>query len=122
MMSELLTTGQMIDQLKIGEVAESKNQRAYYDNCQLIVENKLTGEKKPFTIWIGDKSPKWRILPYYVSFEEAYKAGKQGKTINFHADNGVVHTIEHFDDSLDENRLSSYSLRELIEGNWSIED
>jgi hypothetical protein len=34
----------------------------------------------------------------------------------------MVHRIEHFDDSLDENGLSCYCLRELIEGDWSIED
>ncbi|WP_044737131.1 hypothetical protein [Geobacillus kaustophilus] len=81
-MSELLTTGQMIDRLKPGEVAESKNRKAYYDsNCQLIEESKATGEKRPFTIWSGGKSPIWRILPRYVTFDRAMKALAEGKTV-----------------------------------------
>ncbi|MGG3893160.1 hypothetical protein [Geobacillus stearothermophilus] len=81
-MSEWLTTGQMIDRLKPGEIAESKNRKAYYDsNCQLIEESKATGEKRPFTIYSGNKSPIWRILPRYVSFEEAVKALMNGKTV-----------------------------------------
>ncbi len=81
-MSEWLTTGEMIDRLKPGEVAESKNRKAYYDsNCQLIEESKATGEKRPFIIWAGGKSPIWRILPRYVTFDRAMKALTEGKTV-----------------------------------------
>jgi hypothetical protein len=83
--SELLTTGQMIDLLKVGEVAEvvsggvNKGYKLYInergdfvsigDNTTCAVMNK------------GCINAKWRILPRFVSFEEARKAFDQGKTI-----------------------------------------
>jgi hypothetical protein len=121
-MSEWLTTGQMIDQLKDGEVAESIDgeYEAYWHNGLLEFRDRHGDVQE--TIIKSDQKRKWRILPKYVSFEEAYEAGKQGKVVNFHYKDGMVHRIEHFDDSLDENGLSCYCLRELIEGDWSIED
>jgi len=116
-MSELLTTGQMIDRLKPGEVAESKNRKAYYDsNCQLIVESKLTGEKEPFTIWSGDKSPIWRILPKYVSFEEAMKAYAEGKTIrSYYNGESKTYNINDFD-------VLTINVERIRNGKWTIEE
>jgi hypothetical protein len=120
-MSKLLTTGQMIDRLKPGEVAESKNRKAYYDsNCQLIEESKATGEKRPFTIWSGDKSPIWRIIPRYVSFEEAKEAFKQGKTICCYIENKK---ITYSPDGVDiYSQVDAPSWYEIFEGEWTIED
>jgi hypothetical protein len=132
-MSKWLTTGQMLDQLKSGEIAQykTKYKTGYVKRlgdtivyCD-IYGNEIMKDENIFHTVALDKgivNAEWSILPQYVSFEEAYEAGKQGKVINFHAKDGVVHRIEHFDDSLDENGLSCYCLMELFEGNWSIED
>jgi hypothetical protein len=126
-MSEWLTTGEMIDRLKVGEVAVNQDgwKVTFGRKGDLLYfhESQEPDEENKFTMSLMFlKKDRWRILPRYVSFEEAYEAGKQGKVINFHYEDGVVHKIEHFDDSLDENGLSCYCLRELIEGDWSIEN
>ena len=120
-MSEWLTTGEMIDQLKDGETAKSTDgkYKAYWHHGLLKFIDKRGDVQE--RIIKSDQKRKWRISRY-VGFKEAYEAGKQGKTINFHTKDGVVHRIEHFDDSLDENGLSCYCLRELIDGDWSIEN
>lgn len=124
-MDNLLTTGQLIDTMKIGDIAEAVV--ACEELTVIRTEEGLKclddwGKFSPFILDDDRLSYKWRILPKFVTFEKAYEAGRQGKVINFHAKDGVIHRIEHFDDSLDENGLSFYCLRELIEGNWSIED
>ena len=93
-MSELLTTGQMIDQLKVGEIAESSRVESL-DNfvyrvkksksgsiMTLAPDMKMTGHQIPMQGDIIDL--KWRILPKFVTFEEAMQAGKEGKTIFYH--------------------------------------
>jgi hypothetical protein len=127
-MSEWLTTGEMIDRLKVGEVAESKSMswRGVIVNSKRVIKDngviRFEDSDEILSLNAQIMDSQWRILPKYVSFEKAYEAGKQGKVVNFHYKDGMIHRIEHFDDSLDENGLSCYCLRELIEGDWSIED
>lgn len=118
-MSELLSTGEMIDRLKVGEVAESdfsvrvtKNERGGIGKVGTPLENILMNGSYLKT--------KWRILPNYVSFSEAMEALKNGKRV----------TIEEFEDgdqwgfspeNYKDNRiLEGYSLQELYEGKWSV--
>jgi hypothetical protein len=77
-MSEWLTTGEMIDQLKPGEIAiDDRGNVVKYIRGQLCWEN---GDL--FYVNIDQKVlGKWRILPRYVSFEEAMKALMNGKTV-----------------------------------------
>lgn len=77
-MCEWLTTGQMIDQLKDGEIAESLDgtYTAYWDNGCLKFCDKH-GDVQGRIIK-SDQKRKWRIIPR-VSFKEAYEAYKEGK-------------------------------------------
>lgn len=88
-MPEWLTTGQMIDRLRVGEVAEDKfgKYTAEFEkgNIQiyLVTETFGTIEKRRY----GDALSRnilgleWWILPKYVSFEEAMKALREGKGV-----------------------------------------
>jgi len=84
-MSEWLTTGQMLDILKEGEIAEYKTK---YGNGfvkkigETIVYCEIDGEEimkdeitfKTVVLDKGIVNAKWRIIHKYVSFEEAMKA------------------------------------------------
>ena len=133
-MSELLTTGQMIDQLKVGEIAESSRVESL-DNfvyrvkksksgsiMTLAPDMKMTGHLIPMQGDIIDL--KWRILPKFVTFEEAMQAGKEGKTVFYHTQG---EKFEIAPKQLSEFRLSAlsvhrHSLLELFEGKWSVEE
>jgi hypothetical protein len=88
-MSEWLTTGQMIDRLKVGEVAipdDEKYLAVKRGMGGFIWVNRHTFEKSEihkdyFRIDRYTVGLKWRILPKYVSFEEAMKALMNGKTV-----------------------------------------
>jgi hypothetical protein len=88
-MSEWLTTGQMIDRLKIGEVAipdDEKYLAVKRGMGGFIWVNRHTFEKSEihkdyFRIDRYTVGLKWRIIPSYVSFTEAAKALMNGKTI-----------------------------------------
>jgi len=124
-MGEWLTIWEMFSKLKDGEVAVSDDEKVRIMNFGEHTYYKVDQDGNylcQITLMPSLVARRWLILPRYVTFEKAYEAGKQGKVINFHANDGVIHRIEHFDDSLDENGLSCYCLRELIEGNWSVED
>jgi hypothetical protein len=90
-MSEWLTTGQMIDRLKIGEVAVS-NRCNWYVTKDTSGNLYYTDEKgKTFDKGYGWDgwcvlssafvNEQWRILPRYVNFEEAMKALMNRKTV-----------------------------------------
>lgn len=126
-MSELLTTGQMIDQLEVGQFAKSDQGRKVMktkigaivevidvDNCGNRYEDVML---RPITI-----KSKWRILPQYVTFEEAMKAANEGKTVQVHPihDEKEMPPIK-FDNNLSvEERLHYYTWGEIVKFNWSI--
>ncbi|KNE19058.1 hypothetical protein [Virgibacillus pantothenticus] len=89
-MTKLLTTGEMIDRLKVGEIAQDKNgatvrrgnhgletREGRFINCNYLF-----------------LSQKWRILPIYASFDEAMKALKDGKTVAYLDDFGNRNPIK----------------------------
>jgi hypothetical protein len=80
-MSEWLTTGEMIDRLEEGEVAEDSKQlmTASWDGGKL--KFKIIDGSEYDYITLNDRNLKWRILPRYVNFEEAMKALMNGKTV-----------------------------------------
>lgn len=85
-MSELLTTGQMIDRLKPGEVAECVNAESEKLESKRVKINDsgnlqyLDGYGFIVTEFMRTKA-KWRILPRYVAFDQAMKALAEGKTV-----------------------------------------
>ncbi|WP_077621533.1 hypothetical protein [Sediminibacillus massiliensis] len=87
-MDELLTTGQMIDRLKEGEIAECVNvpeREDLTENKKRVVKRSRVflwkdGLEFKITTFISDEA-RWRILPNYVSFEEAKAALEHGKHV-----------------------------------------
>ena len=87
-MSEWLTTGEMIDKLKPGEVAESKPT----EWCGTPVGSFRVIKTQNGAICFDDSDDymplnefnmrlQWRILPRYVTFDRAMKALAEGKTV-----------------------------------------
>jgi hypothetical protein len=127
-MSEWLTTGEMIDKLKPGEVAESKPT----EWCGTPVDSFRVIKTQNGAICFDDSDDymplnefnmrlQWRILPrYVVSFEEAKEAFKQGKTICCYIEN---QKITYSPDSVDINSpVDAPSWYEIFEGQWTILD
>jgi hypothetical protein len=119
-MSEWLTTGQMIDRLKVGEVAEARP----WDGMPIgkirvtkTYDGAICFENSNDCLSLNqlNTSLQWRILPRYVSFEEAMKAFKEGKRVALYI-SGYKETFR-----LNE-ELDSLTLRDLIEGKWTIEE
>lgn len=130
-MSKWLTTGEMIDRLKVGEVAEcveGKNKGAKVQYVKqreglyfLQVTDSQTGEEKIFVIRNYHKKSRWIIHKNYVTFEEAIRALKEGKKIYFHRDEDSELIIDK--EEIIQNTLIGYrTFDELANGKWSIED
>ncbi len=125
-MSEWLTTGQMIDRLKKGETAEGNThwevkKTADGGGFDAIVE--LNSGDQVFLSESFMKE-KWRIIPNYVSFEEAMKAHKEKKTVVYYHDEELQYRFEH---SLEPNQFQavyhdSICLHEMINGKWIVEE
>ncbi|WP_163526646.1 hypothetical protein [Halobacillus ihumii] len=129
-MSEWLTTGQIIDRLKIGQIAES-------ESGDLVEWAPQTGDLRFAPS--GDKfrknehsrrmnkvylNERWRIQPKYVSFGEAMIAHSKKKTVTYHHNDELRYRFEHSLDTGQFKELSSDNLclHELIEGKWTIEE
>jgi hypothetical protein len=102
-MSELLTTGELIDRLKVGEVAEAvkgmvkgwKVEKLPADDDfgeRIVWKDVLGVDGKVVLLNENVINAKWRILPKYVSFDEAMKALMDRKTVRVWA-NGEKTTI-----------------------------
>lgn len=131
-MSEWLTTGEMIDALKVGEVAECINA-----NSEVFsISTQVTKIEGGSVVWncghlnhraylAGDVvNAKWRILPKYVTFIAALKAASEGKKVKFH-DHGSVYEMDDFSMGamrVEKTPVRVFSLRTLYNGNWSIEE
>ena len=133
-MSEWLTTGQMIDKLKVGEVAEcvNENYKVMFKATEGLVyvdddgkTKKKLGLDGKFIIAnsVLKNQLRWRILPRYVNFEEAMKALREGKKVNFHhqGHDFVVRNIDISSDMSWVDKLG-YTLQNLLEGKWTIEE
>lgn len=92
-MSEWLTFGQLLDNMQVGDIAESEEKegatfgRYYvqrYDNGFYVWDGKEVDEKNHFHFMKLEACYfhfKWRILPRYVAFDQAMKALTEGKTV-----------------------------------------
>lgn len=128
-MSELLTTGEMIDRLKVGEIAEVVKvpfgeallgDKVVFHCDSLVYQD----TKQHFMLNDFTREMRWRILPNYISFEEAMQGLREGKSVSFHSD-GKKFTIEPHE--ADMKRISSYQigvfgLFTLLEGKWTIKE
>lgn len=123
-MSEWLTTGQMIDRLKVGEVAE--NQDGYKvthgrkgDLLYFYKSNEPDEEEKFTMSLMYLKKDKWRIIPKYVCFEEAMEAMSSGATVYFHPkENTTINcSLGHH-----MGWFTKHTWGELHEGKWTIKE
>ncbi|WP_299831794.1 hypothetical protein [uncultured Metabacillus sp.] len=138
-MTKWLTTGQMIDRLKVGDIAETEARKSdafisgEYVNYVTITDEGLisfcdeTGNHRPFLLFsLSDENRKlmWRIIPKYVRFHEAMSAHEFGKTVTYHHDKELTYTFkkELETGQFDQLANDSICLHELIEGAWTIED
>lgn len=132
---EWLTTGQMIDKLEVGQMAENQ----YEDN---VMSKRYVYRTENGIVYCSRKGvylseitlsscsideflkSSWRLLPKYVSFEEAVTALKEGKTVYYEGDCNFHHKITP--DEFNDFRIGSLSVVEnglsnLIDGKWTIE-
>ncbi len=126
-MSELLTTGQMIDRLKVGEIAVGDVSEL---GTVIQVIKRESGGIKLLEDGFGERtlmldggvvdSVKWRIEPKCVSFEEAMLAMTEGKTVAFYSKDGSKRVTE-LDAYAGFNRYE-FAWRDFIEGKWTIEE
>jgi hypothetical protein len=138
-MSEFLTTGQMIDRLKIGEVAVPNNKeylavKRIEDGFIWVDRNTHEQSKIHQDYFRIDRYTldiKWSILPKYVSFEEAKVAYENGKIIGLHNDNSEkviwfkkVNNKHLYSFNKENWSFSFVSLtwRDILEGKWTIEE
>lgn len=136
-MSEWLTTGEMIDRLKVGEVAECETGEKVkifpvYNTLEFgTVKNTLlwideNGQPLGFYLTENNRAVKWRILSKYVSFEEAMNAFKKGKKVYFHGvgdytlDEGVELPPKGM--NISNSLLKEWNPYSLYIGKWTIED
>lgn len=135
-MTKLLTTGEMIDRLNVGEVAErifekkgistdrfTKAKKEGYGELVFYDEQE---EDWKTEIWLtsGLIDSKWRILPNYVSFNEAMKALKDGNRVAFHSD-GKQYYVEPTESEIfriSSRNIGVFSLLDLYNGKWTIEN
>ncbi|WP_077622028.1 hypothetical protein [Sediminibacillus massiliensis] len=134
-MSEWLTTGEMIDKLKIGEVAKLQENlelsdeegvlfdRVFKDNDGDILwcnEDKTIQAATPIILYGHTLNWKWRILENYVSFEEAMAALKAGKKVELHRKSYPEKTVFRNWYTLETREDLTFS--DLFSGKWTIEN
>lgn len=129
-----LTTGQMIDQLKVGEIAEkegfadngfTQHVKRTVDGVQWCNPNGELYNEDRYHLNLNGRaiSYKWRILPQYVSFEEAIQAFRERKTITYVFENERSVSTSKVDlTQLQFSRFGPLTLRELINGKWLINE
>jgi hypothetical protein len=117
-MSEWLTTGQMLDVLRVGEIAEGSThwEVRKLDDGSVVELN--SGNQ--FKLDIGFLNESWRIIPKYVSFEDAMKALEAGKKVSFY-DHQWQTTFDKYD-YLENKQLGGYAFKDLFQGTWVIEN
>jgi hypothetical protein len=69
-----LTTGQMIEQISVGDKVERKSDGAILVYCNHYYGLKFENSTDTLSMTAPSFKEHWRILPKYVSFEEAMKA------------------------------------------------
>lgn len=131
-----LTTGEMIDKLKVGEVAEvvnkpfeqfdSKGKTVMYDQGSI----KWQDTNQSFLVDNYTSHLKWNIRPNYVSFKKALATLNEGRKIScFYEDKKYEYRMIGSKVYNEINSTSAGQTKEwhqlwdqIIEGKWTIED
>ncbi|WP_085523876.1 hypothetical protein [Tuberibacillus sp. Marseille-P3662] len=120
--TEWLTTGQMIDYLMANPYEKAESHRGK-------VVQYAPGDMRLMDLKDGNKTveahrlflnTKWRILPRYVSFEEAMKAVDEGKVAAYHLRKDYKVMVDK--DVFPEIFGTDATFGQLMEGKWTIED
>ena len=123
-MTKLLTTGEMIDTLQVGEVAVGVD--GYYQETKLrmtdhheivYARGKSSSANNFFELNAFSHKAKWRILPRYVSLDEAMEAFHSGATITIVDSFGGKHSFcisEVYG-------LVGLKITDIHSDNWTIE-
>lgn len=128
----MLTTGEMIDQLKVGEIAVVRDNLLSPDIKNLEDNVIFDGymyhwdDGSRFQLNEVTAKIKWEITakpPKYVSFEEAMKARKENKGIRFHpSHNSKIYVIPDSNLKFKDGWFANHTLDDLINGNWTIKE
>lgn len=120
-MSEWMTTGEMVDKLKVGETAKGNTHwvvKKVTDGRILLASGYEFGIDHSFL------KESWRIIPKYVSFGKAMRALKEGYTVRCYPedDGGYL----EFDEA-DTLHAVAYGWTRItwgtfIEDKWTIEE
>lgn len=123
-MSKCLTTGQMVEQPKVGQIAETEEGYRVIKNKNgsITYLNKEPKYGQYLSMDLITHRLEWWILPNYVSFEKALEAYKQGKTITCFYGNDFDGSPFVEDFSLKKNETAGdLSMEMIIKGKWTIE-
>lgn len=113
----------MIDNLKSGQIAESKDgwMARWGDYHRLLLSSKKTGSGRQ-SIFRSDIERKWRIIPNYVSFVEAMNALKDGYTVRCYPENDGGYIEFNEADSIKSvaESWTGLSWSEFLASKWTI--
>lgn len=123
-MDEFLTTGQMIDQLKPGEIAEAV--KGTCNGCKVkktevneIIPHNYSGNFMELTTFAMNTM--WRITPEFVSFNEAIEAYQEGKEIE-----SYLHDLDNrfadYSNCIRNANEQEISIDEILNGKWLIKN
>jgi hypothetical protein len=130
-MARYYKTGELLDVMGPEHVAECvqgicKGAKLFYQNIKdrghVLMMKYPEGEIAKFHPTYEYKHCKWKILPNYVDVAEAMRNVKAGRTVIFHGE-GKEHIVllpASYEEPFDQHILSNYSLKQLIEGKWSV--
>lgn len=118
-----LTFGQVIDQLKVGEIATSdKMTTIKYNEDGVLVnfseEHKV--EQKVVILTGYSQTDKWKIQPSYVSFVEAMTELENGEIIEFHKDEYQFRFKKENQFTLLEMAQAHLTIADLVDGKWLV--
>ncbi|PLS18979.1 hypothetical protein CVD28_00835 [Bacillus sp. M6-12] len=128
-----LTTGQMIDVLKVGDRAKTETtdspiwvEKILY-GAIIVIENATNEESVERALQINPAvlENSWTVYRKFISFYDAMKAHEEEKkTITYHQSKDLTYTFKHELETGQFKDLSNDNLclYELIEGNWTIDD
>lgn len=125
-----LKTGEMLDRLGLHDTAISNKEWCvgYTEKGDLITWDK--GDEKPLTTegnlfsiyypWM--KEHRWRIIPQFVSYEEAMIEHRDNKkTIIYYQDEELQYTFSYGDmENFKQLASDNIELHELLEGKWIV--
>lgn len=133
-MNEWISTGRLIDKLKVGEIAElepNKHIPLKYGPSYNHVTKTADGDIKwckgdgglpslsPIQIYGHVITWKWRILPKFVSFPEALKAYQDGEFIESYLGGDLVEPWAGYHKDMDDPHIS---ICEILEAKWVIRE